>query len=690
MAPLQEFDTVFTLGQDNLLNIGKNSGELNLIILIPKTEARSAETEVTLNRIILDRIQNPDALDSVLQNFQKKSSNKIKKMRIKFEIFHLESGQLLSQGFSNTICDSSSKEYGVMDFSLATPLRSCARGGRKVFMVAQGQIAQDVEPRFLLYDENDKRLTSMEHILIQPNDPRIPDKKNVSVLKEMVIFITPPQEEESVAMIMKNRWTVKLAGVRKSDGYESEKKFDFNYVPSDFYDPCIFCSLKPDGIDGFATLPEPISPARPGVKKRKMPEKTKGKDIVERKRLVGEDLAKTFPKVKTPAMLAKPKHSVEPALLKLKPLSMLRQERSGGGVGGPPQPRVEMPRNSVLLQHLTQSMTGTRAGSLSRSGPTLTSSAPTREAGPSGQQDSRNSHIEQILNSLQRVSTTSPLTPHIQSPVSPQGQVWSPPSHPAVPQPVVRHPAVPKPVVRHPAIPKPVVRHTLTPLVPAMPHLIDLRKDQERPKLAISNIHSIKEALENPRSEPDRDSAKQSDTILQRLLSSNKTPLDVNNETVPFLIKIEEEETLSIVKPKPPIEQGESKTKITNKSINESKAIKYPVIKNPFVIKLEEEETQNNSSLESGNNSPVETKSYPVRLEPVKENQPSLIRRQYSSEADFQSVFMQSLSSPTSLTSPDSQKDILDMIIEPVPAALNEALQQTNYNYGSMEPRNKL
>ena len=679
MAPLQEFDTVFTLGQDNMLNIGKNSGELNLIILIPKTEARSAETEVTLNRIILDRIQNPDALDSVLQNFQKKSSNKIKKMRIKFEIFHLESGQLLSQGFSNTICDSSSKEYGVMDFSLATPLRSCARGGRKVFMVAQGQIAQDVEPRFLLYDENDKRLTSMEHILIQPNDPRIPDKKNVSVLKEMVIFITPPQEEESVAMIMKNRWTVKLAGVRKSDGYESEKKFDFNYVPSDFYDPCIFCSLKPDGIDGFATLPEPISPARPGVKKRKMPEKTKGKDIVERKRLVGEDLAKIYPKVKTPAMLVKPKHSVEPAALKLKPLSMLRQERSGGGVEGAPQLRGEMPRNSVLLKHLTQSLPANREGSLSRSGPTLTSSAPARAAGPSGQQDNRNSHIEQILSSLQRVSTTSPLTPHTQSLVSPQGQVWRPLSHPAVPQPVVRHPAVPQPVVRN----------TLPPHVPAMPHLIDLRKDQERPQLAISNVHSIKDAAENPRSERDRDSAKQSDTILQRLLSSNETSLDVNSETVPFLIKIEEEETLSIVKPKTLIEQGESKTKTTNKSINESKAIKYPVIKNPFVIKLEEEETQNISSLGSGNNSPVETKSYPVRLEPVKENQPSLIRRQYSSEADFQSVFMQSLSTPTSSTSPANQKDILNMIIEPVPAALNEALQQTNYNSGSMEPRNK-
>ena len=84
----------------------------------------------------------------------------------------------------------------------------------------------------------------------------------------MIIFITPPQE--NIELIITKRWKIKLVGIRSSDGYESNTKFDFNYVPDDFYDPCIFCNLKPDGYSLPATLPTPISPARPGIRKRKM------------------------------------------------------------------------------------------------------------------------------------------------------------------------------------------------------------------------------------------------------------------------------------------------------------------------------------------------------------------------------------------------------------------------------------
>ena len=45
---------------------------------------------------------------------------------------------------------------------------------------------------------------------------------------------------------MKNGWLIKLAVMRRSNGIESSKKFKFNYVPDDFYDPCIFCELGPD------------------------------------------------------------------------------------------------------------------------------------------------------------------------------------------------------------------------------------------------------------------------------------------------------------------------------------------------------------------------------------------------------------------------------------------------------------
>ena len=97
---------------------------------------------------------------------------------------------------------------------------------------------------------------------------RYPDQKNVIVLKEMIIFITPKQN--NIEMILRNKWKIKLVGVRSSDGFESITKFNFDYFPDDYYVPCIFCELQPDGYSLPAKLPVPASPARPGIRKRKM------------------------------------------------------------------------------------------------------------------------------------------------------------------------------------------------------------------------------------------------------------------------------------------------------------------------------------------------------------------------------------------------------------------------------------
>jgi len=273
---IPDVDEMFMLGNDMVLNIGRGSTELNLIILIPKTEARSAEDEVTINQIIADRMPDPEAAESILFNYKKKTSTNIKKLRIKAEIYSLDTNLLLCSGQSSAVSDTASKEHGALDFAIATPLRSCSKGGRKVLMVSEGQIARDVEPKFLLYDQNDRRLEEMDHILIQPNDSRNPSAKNTIVLKESIIFITPAQP--NIELIMKNGWLIKLVGVRKSDGFESLKKFIFTYVPDDFYDPCIFCELHPDGNSGKAVLPSPIGPAKPGVKKRRMPDNTKNNE----------------------------------------------------------------------------------------------------------------------------------------------------------------------------------------------------------------------------------------------------------------------------------------------------------------------------------------------------------------------------------------------------------------------------
>ena len=71
---------------------------------------------------------------------------------------------------------------------------------------------------FQLFDEHGVRLEDKESLLTQPIDPRFPEAKNVTVLKEMVIFITPPQQ--NTELLLTRGWRLRLVGVRASDGYQ--------------------------------------------------------------------------------------------------------------------------------------------------------------------------------------------------------------------------------------------------------------------------------------------------------------------------------------------------------------------------------------------------------------------------------------------------------------------------------------
>ena len=147
-------DDLFSLGPDMVLNFGRKQEELNLVLLIPKTETRAHQEEVTINKVMANRIPEPFLIDTLAGHFNKKNSNNIKKLRIRYEVFALDSApeQLLMSGVSGKISDSASREHGILDFTHATPLSSCERGGRKVFVISQGQIAPDVEPRFQVRD----------------------------------------------------------------------------------------------------------------------------------------------------------------------------------------------------------------------------------------------------------------------------------------------------------------------------------------------------------------------------------------------------------------------------------------------------------------------------------------------------------------------------------------------------------
>merc|ERR1712227_66320 len=229
---------------------------------IPKTEARAAGDDVSLKKLLESRISNPEVLKALTEKYSKKKSVNLKKVRLRVDVFCLDSGVLLGSSISYT----ASKAHGAMDLHDATPLRSCARGGRKVCMIAEFAFAKDVQPRFQLYDSEGRRLHEKEETLLQQPNP-----SDVCVLKESIIFITPVQDHAEE--LYRKKYKIKLVAQRQSDGYVSKKKFDFKYLPHDYYTPtCYLCEFDPDNNEeqGVAQLVPLKEVARPGLRKRNM------------------------------------------------------------------------------------------------------------------------------------------------------------------------------------------------------------------------------------------------------------------------------------------------------------------------------------------------------------------------------------------------------------------------------------
>ena len=258
---------MFTIQDDMVLPIGKESGELNMIILIPKTEKRASHEDVSLNKLLASRVKDPEALKILTDTYTGKNSLNLKKVKLRVEVYSLEANVPLGSSISGAVFDTASKAHGAMDLLDATPLRSCANGGRKIMMIAEFGLAKDVRPRFQLYDSAGNRLKEQEEkLLAHPNDK---PGKSVSIMKETIVFITPKQPHAE--LFMQNQWTVKLVARRSSDGLVSKTKFDFDIVPHDFYSTCIFCEIDPDKqLLGQATIAPMRDVARPGLRKRQM------------------------------------------------------------------------------------------------------------------------------------------------------------------------------------------------------------------------------------------------------------------------------------------------------------------------------------------------------------------------------------------------------------------------------------
>ena len=193
-------DEMFTIQDDMVLSIGKEVGELNMIILIPKTEKRASLEDVSLNKLSRSRVKDPEVLKTLINKYTGKNSSNLKKVRLRVDVISLDTNANLGSNISGVIFDTASKAHGAMDLHDATPLRSCAEGGRKIVMIAEFGLAKDVEPRFQLYDSDGNRLKDQEDkVLAQPSDQ---PGKSVSIMKETIVFITLKQP--NTEMIMQN------------------------------------------------------------------------------------------------------------------------------------------------------------------------------------------------------------------------------------------------------------------------------------------------------------------------------------------------------------------------------------------------------------------------------------------------------------------------------------------------------
>merc|ERR1712088_832911 len=199
-------------------------------ILIPKTEKRANGNDVSLNKLLQSRTQNGAVLDRLSESYRGKNSVNLKKVKLMLE------------------------EFG---------------------------LAKDVMPRFQLYNDEGVRVTGEEESLL--SQPLLAD---TSIMRESIVFITPPQPH--VETIRTRGLTIKLVARRSSDGYVSKKKFDFVYLPHDYYDPCFFCYENPDNNpeSSRAKLVPMKEVARPGLRKRQMSDTV---DLAERKIIIRGD-----------------------------------------------------------------------------------------------------------------------------------------------------------------------------------------------------------------------------------------------------------------------------------------------------------------------------------------------------------------------------------------------------------------
>lgn len=233
-----KIDVVTIMNDDNIINLGRRRGDLNLVLLQPKQKTRAKEEEATVTKVLMDRLRNndPDLIAEYEKLYKGKNIKNMKKVRIRV-VFFCESFQCEAVS-PQCIIDTGNKEIGAMDLVDCIPRKSCVNGKRKIIIVSEYILSRDVAPIFQVFrreGETWSQAPEYERLLIQPSNP---DSK-VEVKKLQIIFDSPPQPN---LRLIPEDCEIWVAVKRKGDGQVTDKKFQFFYLPC-WPDQCMFCDF---------------------------------------------------------------------------------------------------------------------------------------------------------------------------------------------------------------------------------------------------------------------------------------------------------------------------------------------------------------------------------------------------------------------------------------------------------------
>ena len=157
---------VVTEMHNKTIILGGSPKHLNLVILRPK----QSNCDATITKVLGDRLGiSDDEAERYKKHFVGEQGGiNLAKIRLKVS-FKNAAGVLICSSISpQTVLDNGNKKIGCMDILDCWPRKSHPSGGRKVMMIGDYDLADDVVPRFKVYDSDGNHRPDVDDLIMQP------------------------------------------------------------------------------------------------------------------------------------------------------------------------------------------------------------------------------------------------------------------------------------------------------------------------------------------------------------------------------------------------------------------------------------------------------------------------------------------------------------------------------------------